>query len=154
MYFNLVSFVHANGLDLNPVLFGCIMSGGTCFSNTGIDIVDKIFGGGKEDLSSYESCQGRTSIYDPIAGKRECRNKKIAFYINHHDDIRNYWASCKLETPTINGRCNVQQITDWKENLLSNRLRMYGEKFVGYPGYFDCSPKQLEIYKKFSIGCP
>src|SRR3990167_5369676 len=79
------SMAKADGLDLNDALLCCIMSDGECLANTGIPILDKIFGK-NDDLSHYDSCYYREWWYTKgdwwsSTGKYECRRVKMKLYI-------------------------------------------------------------------------
>ncbi len=82
-----VSFqAYGQGVDLNPALLGCIMSGGACLSHTGIPFVDQIFGGGVVPRHTDESfcrvwlttwCTGPAGY--PSAFKK-CKEAKKEFW--------------------------------------------------------------------------
>lgn len=78
-----------NGLDLNPILFGCIMSGSKCLDDTGISLLDTLFSRENVNMDHYHTYEYKTYYYnsaeywnfDNSRGPIECRAVKEAYYL-------------------------------------------------------------------------
>lgn len=144
LVFSTCGQTRAEGLDLNQAVLGCIMSGGDCLTNTGIDFIDDFFtrdnnvphhnneGFCRNYLGSW--CCGLAGGYP--SGYDNCREVKKMFYKNAK-----------------------QKLNDWSEPSnwwkLEESLSKWGE-----PLFFTCNARQqyqwlkarcgkTEVYKKF-----
>ena len=118
-----------NGVDLNPVVLGCLLSGGTCLDNTGIPILDKLFGGKDAPLIHQRSPQEihhyfNSSEYWTKNGDGECFRVK-----------KNFWLKKNPAPPAYHEET-------WIRDFLSQRQNR---------GAFDCTGKQKEIFIKLKI---
>jgi hypothetical protein len=74
------------GIDFNPALLGCLMSGGACLTSTGIPIIDSFFGASPTPQHNDESfcfaylsswCEGPAGY---LSAHDQCRQAKQQFY--------------------------------------------------------------------------
>lgn len=130
---NLLHPTKADGLDLNPALVGCVLSGGSCLANTGIQLIDTLFGDiqneGHYNTYEYRKFHYNQGTWWSSAGKSQCRKAKQEFFIKK---------------------------TGWKNNPAQNYDYMKGQYLNEYEsrnrGIFDCTDKQREIYIQTMIG--
>jgi len=147
---NMVQPIEADGIDLNPALLGCIMSGGmSCLENTGINFIDNLFAGGNApqytkqmmctDLR-HKWCGDNYGGWD--SGYWKCRQAKISYYVKKKQE-KNEWH--ENFSPSDRYYAN-----DHKEKYFRDL-----EKKLTKPNqdnYFDCNSKQREIYIKAYCG--
>jgi hypothetical protein len=134
------------GLDLNPAVLGCIMSGGECLSNTGIPIIDAIFGGNraipqytldKECRDLRDSwCSGNGGYAG--SGFVACKESKKAYY-KQKAKAKGEWIPSTTQIP------NNYRMADDNYNFQLAEDR-HGED------YFVCTGSQRQIYMKARCG--
>lgn len=131
-------------INLNPALFGCIMSGGTCMDNTGIFIIDQFLGNGvkvpmytREDECHdlhYRWCSGNGGYNG--SGFVKCREAKKAYY-KQKAEARGEWIPSTQQIPG-----SYEMVDDEYNFQRAERLH----------GSFICNGKQRQIYMKVRCG--
>ncbi len=142
--------VYGQGVDLNPALLGCIMSGGACLSHTGIPIVDQIFGGGSVPHHDSESfCRAWINNWcDGPAGYRSAYHKC-------RDDKKQFWRSAQIkmklwpsddELKKKFPRAGYQELDDYYFNKVEEGFEFTDRRRNNNPPYFTCTARQKYIW--------
>lgn len=122
-------------INLNPALLGCIMSGGDCLANTGIELIDTLFGGVEVNQDHHKSYEFKkyyfnSGLYWSQFGETACRKAKMDFYIKKTGWVNKPWQ----DYDTMRGR------------YLQDYEREKGAEI------FYCTDNQREIFIKKLIG--
>lgn len=150
-FIGLSSNGYAQGVDLNPALLGCIMSGGACFME--IPFVNQFFGvGAKTPMHNDESfcenyiigwCKGHAGY---PSGYELCREAKKAFYKAGKQKLGE-WNPPTGQKP--NDYRNWTEEDYFKQIEQSKYIDERGYWITPKPApYFACTPRQEYIWLK------
>lgn len=137
----------SQGLNLNPALLGCIMSGGDCLANSGIPILEDFFSrAGKHELYTRDDecrdlkgwCSGNGGYWG--SGYVACRETKMAYY-KQQAQKKGTWPK---EFHYIDGDPEMKYFREVEKSMAQNPPWVRD--------YFTCNAKQRELYMKARCG--
>lgn len=124
----------AVGLNLNPALLGCVISGGDCIKE--IPFIGTFLNGGNDRPPQATEHYYRSGIYWSHTGKAACRRAKIEFYLSKYP----------LETPPALDRDFLirQHLDSYDRNYCKREKKTGGS-------CFNCSKNESEIFILYKI---